>query len=321
MADGSGAPTTLKLRIGSLVEAQPFPYTYEEQFIIRFPPSVAAELREELRELSQPEDLSVTFTDPRRATVMFHGRKYVGVLVDLPTIIEAQRTFDRSQYYKIADICQMLLVLPDNAESQAKIKEYETNGWQHPDGLTPPLKNVRVRRFSRTASYGKQKDVEAIEKRVQALLDRDSAVTTSTFTVYDGNGRAILTGGKMDGKFQRPAPGEADEMESMVAESEDEELAAELEEAMMAEDATEVIESSTQTVESLPPTEVSDKATPMTTPQASSAILELQAKINERKAQLASVTNPLIRARLEDVIRQLEEDLKSRRPGENFESR
>lgn len=325
MADGL-APKALKIRIGGVLEAQPFPYTYEEQFIIRFPPSVAAQLREELRESEQPEDLSITFVDSRRANATFHGRKFIGLLLDLPTILETQKTFDRAQYYKIADISQILLILPDDGrpETAAKIKEYEDQGWQFPDGISPPLKNVRVRRFKRTTSYGQQKDVEAIEKRVQALLDRDAQAASSTFTIYDSQGRAVLSGGGMDGKFVRVQPGEGgvlEEIEEGDAEAEgsatgerhdssDEEFAAELEEELLADEALidtqEAEEDTDPGVEELLPPPI------IPTPTLSPAVMELQTKINERKAQLESVTNQLIRARLEDVIRQLEHDLQAR---------
>ena len=318
MADAA-PPKALKIRIGGLLEAQPFSYTYEEHFIVRFPPSVAAQLREELREAEQPEDLSITFTDARRANVVFHGRNYVGVLLDLPTIIESHKTFDRSQYYKIADICQMLLVLPEGPETGERIQTWETEGWQFADGLTPPMRNVRARRFRRTASHGQQKDVEAIERKVQALLDRDSQAASSRFTVYDSLGRAVLRGGENDGKFVRVKPGEAgvlEEVEEVEAEMEesvephdssDEDFAAELEEEMLADETVEGEPKRTM-IEEVPSHQIS--AAP--TPTASPAVMELQAKINERKAQLASVTNPLIRARLEDVIRQLEQDLQAR---------
>lgn len=35
------------------------------------------------------------------------GKKYDTTLVDLPTIIESQKTLDNKQFYKIADICQV----------------------------------------------------------------------------------------------------------------------------------------------------------------------------------------------------------------------
>lgn len=325
----NAAPRSLKIRIGGVVEAQPFPYTYEEQFVVRFPPAAAAQIRRELCAQQQPEDLKIVFSDERHASVTVHGRRYAAVLLDLPTILETQKTFDRAQYYKIGDISQILLVLPDDdgGAAAAAAAEYERSDWQFPDGLTPPLRSVRTRRFKHTTSYGQQKDVEDIERRVQALLDRDSQATTSTFTVYDSSGRAILSGGGADGKIARgsrplsaedvPAEGEVDEDDDdpdhndldadadadadnlSIADdgsgesSGDEEFAAELEEEMLAE------ESSLPSSSLLPPA-------------PSPAVLELHAKINERKAQLASVTNPLIRARLEDVIRQLEGDLHAR---------
>jgi transcription initiation factor TFIID subunit 7 len=320
-------PKALKIRIGGVLEAQPFPYNYEEQFIVRFPSSVAAQLREELREAEQPEDLSIIFTDARRANVHFHGRRWVGVLLDLPTIIESHKTFDRSQYYKTADICQMLLVLPEGTETMAKLEAWEVAGWQFSDGITPPLRNVRARRFKKTASYGQQKDVEAIERRVQALLDRDAAAASSTFTVYDALGRAVLRGGGMDGKFVRVKPGEAgilEEVEEADAEMEesverhdssDEDFAAELEEEMLAiEEEVEGTEMEGELKEEESPIMMipARQTSTAPTPSPSPAVMELQAKINERKAQLASVTNPLIKARLEDVIRQLEQDLQAR---------
>lgn len=38
---------------------------------------------------------------------MFEGKKYDVQVVDLPTIIEAQKTYDKKQFYKVADISQV----------------------------------------------------------------------------------------------------------------------------------------------------------------------------------------------------------------------
>ena len=46
--------------------------------------------------------------DPRRAIFTFENQKYRARLVDLPCIIEAQKTFNKVQYYKVADICQVI---------------------------------------------------------------------------------------------------------------------------------------------------------------------------------------------------------------------
>lgn len=322
-AGGNSASTTIRLTVPTTTPV--FPYTYEEQFIIRMPPVLANQLREELREGEQPEDLSITFADTRRATVLFHGRRYVGVLLDLPTILETHKTRDRTQYYKVADISQILMVLPEGApETRERLAQWEATGWQLADGIAPPMRAVRKRRFRRATGEmaGRERDVEALEKRVQALLDRDSQAVTSSFTVYDGAGRAILLGGGSDGKLVRlpagsitegqPEEGQPEEQEEPVDGLEhesDEEFAAELEEEMLLEEqATEAGDEKSLQLSPRSPVPTLNAPSPSPSP----AVIELQAKINERKAQLASVSNPLIKARLEDVIRQLEQDLQAR---------
>ena len=209
--------------------------------------------------------------------------------------------------------------MPEGGEVTQKIAEYEAAGWQFPDGLTPPMKNVRIRRFRHTNSYARQKDVEAIEKRVQELLEKDENATASTFTVYDSTGKAVLVGGGRDGKFVKPEQNLEDYdqlmngeeefdgvQEAMMEESsgdDDDGFAAELEEEMLADEAM---------VEPTVSSGMGEEKSP--TSSVSPAVMELQARINERKAQLASVSNPLIKARLEDVIKQLESDLHSRIP-------
>lgn len=324
-ASAGDNPTSTTIRLTVPTTTPVFPYTYEEQFIIRMPPALANQLREELREGEQPEDLSITFIDARRATVLFHGRRYVGALLDLPTILETHKTRDRTQYYKIADISQMLMVLPEGApETGECLAQWEATGWQLADGITPPMRAVRKRRFRRATGEmaGRERDVEALEKRVQALLDRDSQAATSSFTVYDGAGRAILMGGGSDGKLVRlPAggptegqteggqPEEHEEVADELEHESDEEFAAELEEEMLLEEqATEAGDETSQQLSPRSPATTLNAPSPSPSP----AVIELQAKINERKAQLASVSNPLIKARLEDVIRQLEQDLQAR---------
>lgn len=335
---------SLKIRIGGVLETAPFAYTYEEQLVLRLPPALAAQLQQEIAETGRPADMAITFTDARRATVTFHGQRLVGVLLDLPTVLETLKTTDRSQYCKVADISQMLLVLPEgggDGETEAQLAEWEARGWQHPDGLTPPMHDVRNRRFNKTSlSYGQPREVEKIERQVQALLERDEAALGSTYTVYDAAGRAILRGGSgMDGKLVRLRPGEeegglegelapGDEYSDAILEEEEEEeeevggegdmggeeedvdeFAAALEEEMMMADDAEGGGAQEDGV-TQPAAALTTMQHPSPTP--SPAVLELRARIEERKSQLASVTNPLIRARLEDVIRQLEQDLQAR---------
>lgn len=76
-------------------------------------------------------------------------------LVDLPTIIESQKTLDKKQFYKVADISQMMLVDPASG-SDPFIPQtngrHETDPYNYPHGLTPPLKHVRQRRFRKKLS-------------------------------------------------------------------------------------------------------------------------------------------------------------------------
>ena len=94
----------------------------------------------------------------------FEGKQYRGRLVDLPCILESHKTFDSKQFYKIADVCQMLVVedlevAAANEKTKTKDKgKQAADGtaaqqnyfWKH--GLTPPMRNVRKKRFRRRAA-------------------------------------------------------------------------------------------------------------------------------------------------------------------------
>lgn len=53
----------------------------------------------------------VYFIDNRKGNFIFEGRKYDVQLVDLPTVIESQKTLDKKQFYKVADISQVKMNL------------------------------------------------------------------------------------------------------------------------------------------------------------------------------------------------------------------
>ncbi len=78
---------------------------------------------------------------------------YNAKLVDLPSIIEAQKTLDNRQMFKIADICQMLVVEKpsvneDNTTGQqVGPRSFDVKDFIWPHGLTPPLRHARKRRF------------------------------------------------------------------------------------------------------------------------------------------------------------------------------
>ncbi|XP_035791999.1 transcription initiation factor TFIID subunit 7-like [Anopheles albimanus] len=158
----------------------------ETQFIMRMPREPAALLREAIQSGANnlKDRLSIRLdNDLRYGEVRFDHWLLHAKVVDLPTIIESLKTIDSKNFYKTADICQMMICKeePDQhsaeEESPNKNKKKDPNKvdkkylWPH--GVTPPCKNVRKRRFRKTL---KKKYVEApeIEKEVKRLLRVDN---------------------------------------------------------------------------------------------------------------------------------------------------
>jgi transcription initiation factor TFIID subunit 7 len=54
----------------------------------------------------------VFWVDARRAAFKIGGVTYASKLVDLPCIIESQKTFDNSHLFKVADISQVSFISP-----------------------------------------------------------------------------------------------------------------------------------------------------------------------------------------------------------------
>ncbi|KAI1297321.1 hypothetical protein EDD11_007209, partial [Mortierella claussenii] len=158
----------------------------EEQFILRLPPGdMCDRFRAKVISREVDEDVKLKFEDARRGTFTFEGMEFSTKLVDLPTIIEAQKTLNGKQMYKIADISQMLIVdstmIDKTNEVKAKVEDSDLlsvsgatsaagtgakegmpapstpsplklSEYIWPDGLTNPMKNVRKRRFRKRVS-------------------------------------------------------------------------------------------------------------------------------------------------------------------------
>ncbi|KAI7848484.1 TAFII55 protein conserved region-domain-containing protein [Circinella umbellata] len=163
----------------------------EEHLILRLPQGEMCEkLRESVRKREIPEDVKLQMKDSRRGQFTIGGRKYDTTLVDLPTIIESQKTFDKKQFYKTADISQMLLVddgtgpLEEQSNLNNSNNMLRTSGdpfiYQH--GLTPPLKHVRKRRFRKKLS---KRAIEEVEQEVERLLEVDAQAEDVQYEVFD----------------------------------------------------------------------------------------------------------------------------------------
>ena len=124
-----------------------------------------------------PAEVSIRWLDKdfRRAIVKVQGRSYAAVLVDLPSIVETMKSWDRKGWWKVADLCQMLLVLGRcNSEEEAKNyalpREVDRETLQYAHGLTPPMHWVRKRRFRKRLSY---KTIANVDEEVERLLKED----------------------------------------------------------------------------------------------------------------------------------------------------
>ena len=139
--------------------------------------------------------LSITIeNDMRTGEVRLDHMLLHAKVVDYPTIIESLKTIDNKTFYKTADICQMLLCKEDDDQTttddevNSKAKKKDPNRvekkYLYPHGLTPPMKNVRKRRFRKTL---KKKYVEApeIEKEVKRLLRVDNEAVNVKWEVIN----------------------------------------------------------------------------------------------------------------------------------------
>jgi len=122
-------------------------------------------------------DVSIRFVtaDLRRALVKVKGRMYAAALVDLPCIVESMKSWDKKGWWKVADVCQMLLVLgPVQTEAQIRDfplpREVNKETMQYSHGLTPPMHYVRKRRFRKRVSH---RQLENVEEEVERLMKED----------------------------------------------------------------------------------------------------------------------------------------------------
>ncbi|NWR52018.1 TAF7 factor, partial [Regulus satrapa] len=166
------------------------PHELESQFVLRLPPEYASTVRRAVQSgnVNLKDRLTIELhADGRHGIVRVDRVPLAAKLVDLPCIIESLKTIDKKTFYKTADICQMLVCTVDGdlyppLEEQAVTTDPKANKkkdkdrekkfiWNH--GITLPLKNVRKRRFRKTA---KKKYIESpdVEKEVKRLLSTDA---------------------------------------------------------------------------------------------------------------------------------------------------
>lgn len=132
-------------------------------------------------------DVNIQFIEgkERRAMVTLNGEHYAAVLVDLPTITEAMKSWDRKAMMKNSDVTQMLLCFT-RVKNEAEAKTVplpamaQMNDLKWPHGLTPPMHDAVNRRFRKILS---EKQLASVSSQVKKLI-ADDANAESTHIEY-----------------------------------------------------------------------------------------------------------------------------------------
>nr|XP_055194588.1 transcription initiation factor TFIID subunit 7-like isoform X2 [Nyctereutes procyonoides] len=220
------------------------PHELENQFILRLPLEHASTVRKIVhsRSVAMKDKLKIDLSsDGRHAIVEVEEISLAAKLVDLPCVIGSLKTLDKKTFYKTADISQMLVCTP-GAELQSSPEEPVTSTdlkairksekerqkkyiWKH--GITPPLKNVRKKRFRKTTkklidfkqieeiSFPKYIESPDVEKEVKRLLCSDAeAVSARWEVIAEDETKEIESQGSIPGFAM--SPGLSDYMQGHI---------------------------------------------------------------------------------------------------------
>ncbi|KAI0086172.1 TAFII55 protein conserved region-domain-containing protein [Irpex rosettiformis] len=309
---------------------------FEEQFILRMPPGEDCEkLRKMVAAREVSNDVWFKFKDSRRAVLHIGHNLYSAKLVDLPSIIESQKTLDNKQMFKVADICQMLVVekpVP-NEENVSSQKSFNIDDFIWPHGITPPLHHARKRRFRKRIN---KRTIETVEQEVERLMEADDLADQVKYDVLENVNPDLSDSEFIDRPdvFDAPTPGfggselgdmptpggdlgerdeDVDEGDEEGEEGDgdiDEDLAAELDLALGDDEEGEGDEEEEEEDESDDDDEDDDDDEAVQAKKLlNEEIRDLEAAVAKKNHEIASSANPLIRRRFEDALRKLQADL------------
>ncbi|CAK9292033.1 unnamed protein product [Gordionus sp. m RMFG-2023] len=188
------------------------PFDSENLFIIKLPEDVSEEINNKFMNKETINIKDILFldldVDNDKGRFKFKDQILFVKLHSLPCIIECLKTLDRKVYYKTGDISQ-LLVCQKEPYSDNEVDEHQNNptnslnsfrnrkdkekkyNWNH--GITPPLKNVRKRRFRKIIKK-KTLDLPQIEKEVRRLLQVDNEAENVTWELLFDHQEGAPTG-------------------------------------------------------------------------------------------------------------------------------
>ncbi|XP_012368446.1 transcription initiation factor TFIID subunit 7-like [Octodon degus] len=313
------------------------PYELENQFILRLPPEHASAVRTIIHSgsVTLKDKIKIDLSsDGRHAVVEVEDVSLPAKLVDLPCVVGSLKTFDKKSFYKTADISQMLVCSADgNIHSSfeepvvstylnaTRIEMERIYIWKH--GITPPLKNVRKKRFRKT----KKKDIESpgVEKELKRLLCSDSeAVGIRWEVIADDETKEIESQGfvaslpvspGVSGYKQGDTSSEHDVLREMLSDSnsntqdneeekEEEEEGEEEDEEDEGEEEDEEEDDFEETLERKLQANIIEYCLHETKEGASSIVREIQKHIHYKEKKLQEIQNKAQRQK--NIIRKVE---------------
>ncbi|ORY52960.1 hypothetical protein BCR33DRAFT_845225 [Rhizoclosmatium globosum] len=280
-------------------DKEPLP-PVEEHIILRIQNApLAAKLKDLAVKREPMDDLSILMHGPRKGTLKYSNDKFPATLVDLPCIIESQKTWDNRQLYKICDISQMLVV-DDPANP---IPEETTDEYVWPHGISAPLQYVRKRRFRKRIS---KRAIENVEREVERLLKADAEaiqVERDLVEVAPGQEEEAAEGEDRE-EGEEGEEGEITPPDGEQGEVEDDEfddVMGEIDEAIEEELGGEDDEDhAAQAVDS------DDEGEEVK--QLREEIAEMDETIAEKEQEAQKQMNPIMKMRFEGIVKKLNEE-------------
>ncbi|GJP45030.1 hypothetical protein CLOM_g4415 [Closterium sp. NIES-68] len=101
--------------------------------------------------------------DGRTGSFVMGGEAFSANLLDLPAVVESWKTYDDNSLVKTADVGQMIVVR-EPSEAERPIEGPESR-----NGLTPPMRDVRRRRFRREPDLNPE-IVEEVETELRGIM-------------------------------------------------------------------------------------------------------------------------------------------------------
>ena len=159
--------------------------------------------------IENPSESISDVNNSRKMILNFNGELHPITILDLPCHIEAEKTIDYKNFYKGADICQMMYVHDDKLKQEEDLnnfnpfnsscdKKFTKLLWtKDPDhkyklkhGLGKATRNIRHRRFKRKLKYNKDEILE-VAKKLKSIIDNGAAnydnKTNKTLETFENN--------------------------------------------------------------------------------------------------------------------------------------